>query len=531
MASTNYAEVNMVRWVEGQLAPIGGQTAYAFTFASRCKAVHGWYDLTETYCVAYLCESNLYVARGDGSALMDITPSSGIAPPTPPSEGGFGDEAYNTGPPNTYGTPRVLGADAAIDRVPDAFSLQNFGAILLAMTSADGRLLFWDPGGAPGTLAAPVVAKVTTPVCKVPTGRCFVVTAERFVQVFGALDSIYGGGFRRMAWCNQEDYTDWNYDDVTTQSGFIDLEPASPIITACATRNGTIFWTGKKAYVSRYLGLPYVYNYTELADNCTPWSPQSVVTTSAMCIWFSQQGAYTFDGTNVAAFGCMVRPWIDDDIDLLNVREQACAVHVANFNEFWWFFPQGPQTNPSGFNTRAVIYNYKEGWWSQAQCARSAGITASYTSHTIMTNGTVSYEHENGFIYNDCDLPWAETFDLNVLAYSKQTSPYLVGFQAGSTLSTVKQLIPDIKGDVANVLYSLFYRTSRSIGLPEQQTTPQPVRSNGYVDLRTTGRDIRLRIDLAVPAGQIVNGVASDGTVYPVTVGQHLIDAVARGDR
>ena len=59
--------------------------------------------------------------------------------------------------------------------------------------------------------------------------------------------------------------------------------------------------------------------------------------------------------------------------------------------------------------------------------------------------------------------------------------------------------MPDIEGAIGNVLYSLFYRNSRSLGVPELQTPPKPVRANGYVDFRTTGRDIRLRIDLAVP--------------------------------
>jgi hypothetical protein len=45
------------------------------------------------------------------------------------------------------------------------------------------------------------------------------------------------------------------------------------------------------------------------------------------------------------------------------------------------------------------------------------------------------------------------------------------------------------------------------------------VRTNGYVDFRTTGRDIRLKIELAGPK------------VLPFTIGQHLVDAVARGDR
>jgi hypothetical protein len=516
VSSTNYSEVNMARWVEGQLAPVGGQSKYNFSFASRCKKILGWYDLTQVYNVAYLCESNLYVDRG--GTLLDISPATPIIPPTPPSQGGYGDGSYNTGPPDTYGTPRDIGADAAIDRLPDAYSLENFGAILLAMTSADGRLLFWDPASAPGTLAA-----VVTPLSgsTVPHGRCFVVTSERFVQIFGATQdgtagAGQGGSFRRFAWCEQEDFTNWSYSDLTTQAGFIDIEPASPIITAIATRTGTLFFTAKKAYRSRYLGAPYIYNYDELGDNCTPWSPQSMVNTSSMVLWFSQQGPYSYDGTSILPVQCMVRAWIDDDIDLLQVREQACAVHVGNYNEFWWFFPQGPQTNPSGFNTRAVVYNYKEGWWAQARCARSAGITASYTSHTVMANGLVSYEHENGFVYWDCDLPWIETFDLNV---------------GGGKLITVKQMMPDIEGNITNVRYSLFYRNSRTLGLPELQTMRQTVRNNGYVDFRTTGRDMRLRIDLAIPAGVIIGGVASDGGVYPVTVGSHLIDFVPRGDR
>ena len=165
----------------------------------------------------------------------------GITPPTPPSVGGYGDGLYNDGPPNTYGTARTIGSDAAIDRLPDAFSLQNFGAVLLAMTSADGRLLHWDPASAPGTLATVVAPG---PSSTVPHGRCFVVTPERFVQVFGSyIDGTPsdGGSFRRFAWCEQEDYTNWNYLDVTTQAGFIDIEPASPIICAISTRTGTLF--------------------------------------------------------------------------------------------------------------------------------------------------------------------------------------------------------------------------------------------------------------------------------------------------
>jgi hypothetical protein len=112
-------------------------------------------------------------------------------------------------------------------------------------------------------------------------------------------------------------------------------------------------------------------------------------------------------------------------------------------------------------------------------------------------------------------LPFAESFDLNL-------NPGL--------LTTVKQMIPDVEAvdatdptAIANAIsalrYSIFYRNSRSLGAPELQSIQVPVRQDGYVDFRQTGRDIRLRIDVVTPV------------VEAFTLGQHLVDSVSRGDR
>ena len=493
------------------MSPVGGQSQYNFSFASRAKKIHGWFGLNQDYYVAFLCEAHLYVLTG--GALIDISPTPPINPPTPVGAGGYGDDIYNSSQP--YGMPPVISAVAAQDKVPSAYSLDNFGSILYAMTSSDGRLLMWDP--AVGGNA--VVQPPTTGRGPVPNGRCFVITNERYVMMFGTSSdgTVDDGKPNRFAWCDQENPGAWDYSDVTSQAGFLDIEPASPIICASATRNGIILFTAKKAYSSVYSGMPYIYNYTEIGTNCTPWSPQSISPTSSMIVWMSKQGMFAFDGTSILPMNCLVRPWVDDDIDLLQVREQACMVHVGDFNEVWWFFPQDGQTK----NSRCIYYSYKEGWWGMGQMARTAGITSSYTAHTIMADDLVAYQHEVPFAYPaNVPLPWAETYDLNL--------------NSGSMLTTVKQLIPDINGAVQNILYSLFYRMSRTVMVDsngnvvpvvEQQTPPKQVRSNGYVDFRVTGRDIRLRIEIGALPGQ------PRPAVYPVTVGQHLIDSVARGDR
>ncbi len=516
MKSSNWQETNLVRWREGQLMPMGGQAQLTrvvsgnetYKFASRCKRIHGWYGLDGVYHIAYLCEQHLYVDTG--GTLTDVSPTTPIAPPSG-TLGGFGDGLYSD---STYGTPRVIPSSVAITKIPDAYSLDNFGSILYAMTSADGRLLRWDPAvGGLAAVQAPVAGST------VPHGTCFVVTQERFIMIFGSTQDgtpSDGGSKRRFAWCDQENPGAWDYTNVTSQSGFLDIEPSSPIIAAIASRLGVLFWTAKKAYASKFLGLPFVYNYVELADGATPWSPQSVSTTSALTLWMSEQGVFSYDGTSILPVQCKIRPWIDDNFDNIGVRTLSFSAHLSQFSEWWWFFPE----LNSPFNTRAAVYNYKEGWWAQCRLSRSAGITSSYTSHPIFADDLFAYQHEVGAAYANYNmpvvLPYVESFDLNLTS--------------GGKLVTVKQMIPDIEAldatddgavasAIANLRYSLFYRNSRSLGAAEAQSPKIAVRSDGYVDFRTTGRDIRLRIDMAGTA------------IQPFTIGQHLIDMVQRGDR
>jgi hypothetical protein len=217
-------------------------------------------------------------------------------------------------------------------------------------------------------------------------------------------------------------------------------------------------------------------------------------------MWMSPQGSWLFDGTSINPIPCPIRAYIIDDIDEIQARFQACAVHLGLFNEFWWFYPQNGQT----YNTRAVFFNYREGWWSQCQMPRSAGITSSYTTAPIFADGQQAFRHESGTYYNDCPLPWADTFSLNLAS--------------GGRLTTAKQMIVDLDGDPANLRYQLYYRMSRLGKEAEKVTPPIVIRPDGYLDLRTTGRDIRMRCSVVGPE------------VTRFTLGQHLIDVAQRGD-
>jgi hypothetical protein len=121
-----------------------------------------------------------------------------------------------------------------------------------------------------------------------------------------------------------------------------------------------------------------------------------------------------------------------------------------------------------------------------------------------MADGFSVYQHELGNAYS-VGPPWAETFDLNLAN--------------GVRLVTVKQVMPDVKGDVGNVQFQFFTRMSRS-GIPEVLGSPLQIRPDGYVDTRLTARGIRMRIS-----------TINQTIINPFTVGQHLVDFAIRGDR
>ena len=393
-----------MRWVEGQLAPVGGQAQYAYPpFASRCRAIHGWYGLDGIHYIAYLCETNIYVDTG--GVLSEITPVDGMIAPLVPGEGGYSDGLYADG---LYATERPASL-LPIDVLPNAWSLDNFGQILLAMTSPDGRLAGVGPQrrrhGRPSRgddrgdeqrhrhRRRPARAAVRRHPGAVRLRSSAWSTTARRRRLDAAFRLVRSGEFPRLGFQQRH------------QPGGLPRHRAGEPDRGGAgdpQRHGLLD-RPQGVSISSFLGIPYVYNYVELGNNCTPWSPESVIVSSSMALWMSQQGMFSFDGTSIVPIACKVRPWVDDDIDLINVREQACAVHVGNFNEFWWFFPQLGQP----YNTRCIIYNYKEGWWSQGTMSRSAGITASFTAQTIMADGLVAFEHELGIFYGNAALPWA----------------------------------------------------------------------------------------------------------------------------
>lgn len=476
----NWREANLIRWDNATLLPVGGweKVNYAAT-ASPIRAVHRWNDNDGVQHTAFLCETHCYIDRGDGE-LFDVTPIDGIAPPAQPGMGGFGDDVYGT---DTYGDPRT--AYPRLNLPTPAYVLDNWGQQLLAMTSADGRLLKWDPES-PND---PLVEVSDAP----SSNKSFIVTPERHVMLFGV-----GGNDSEFKWSDEENYSEWT-PGTTTKAGGYTVSPAAPIMARYLTPFGILMFTGRTAYIIRHIGLPYVYNYEKIADCPPPYSPSAIVDIPDGAFWAAVNGFWIYNGVTASPVSCPIWDWIESLIDRSKSRFMASMVNVSPKFEVWFFFTSIAEE--SLYNDYVVIYNYKDNRWSMGKLGRNCGVSSPNDPNPIMATSNSVYKHESGWNYPDAPMPW-------ILSH-----PFNSG--GGSLLTTIRQMMVEVAGDTDAIVYRIEKRANPSGGATV--SPPKTIRSNGFVDVRETSRDLSIRLEM------VANKKWSQGVID--------IDMVARGKK
>jgi hypothetical protein len=483
---SNWREAHLVRWDQSTMRPVRGWSAEfsnLYPYGSRIRQMHRWTTNNGQIWTAYLCEKHCYVENN--GTFYDITPADGLVGPAT-NQGGYGDYLYDR---MVYGTGTRPGGNR-LDRFTPAYTLSNWGEELRAMTSNDGRLLKWAP-----TTVAPI--PVLTAVENAPTGNyTFRVTPERHIMLFGM-----DGKFDTFGWSDEEDDTDWSFTDIFSRAGFFDIQPKSPITAVRSFYGGILMCTMAAIYLIRHVGLPYVYSYEEVGKVAIPVTAQAIIDIPDGVFWPSVNGFWLFNGTSINPVPCDIWDWIVRNIDWPKTIFEGSTVHVSNQGEVWFFFVS---KDKPPYNSMAAIYDYRNRIWTMARVGRTCGFTFANDEVPIMSDGSQSFRHEVGFEYPGAELPWIETFPINS--------------QDGSQWITIKQLLPNVSMSAAAIQFNCVKVMDRADQRVEVYTPLRPVRANGYVDIRETARDIRLRINM----------VKNDdwGTVGPI-----LVDIVPRGQK
>lgn len=550
-----YWDANLVRWRNGQLMPVGGwQRVSATQLPSPARTLFPWATNSGLRLLALGCDTKLYVL--DGSTYDDITPADYVQ--TSSQVDGFGVWNYNA---EDYGTPRSVPAPGIT--MPFSWTMDNWGEELLAVSSSDGRLLRWKLGmataevpGKVGVTSITVSSNVATVITagdnvfargdqvtikgtsnallnatfsvsewistssfkfEIPipdttatggTAQSYVeqnnvavtVTPERHCVLIG-----YGGNYRRVAWSSREDYTNWNFADLTNTAGYLDLDTQNRLVTCAPVRDGTLIFTDDECWIMRFIGQPYVYSIERVGSNCGLLSPRSFASAAGRCIWLGRESFWMYDGGFVKPLACDVADAVFDQIDPTAGPLWTHGSDNGVFPEVWFWFPSVGNTSPN----RYVAFNYAEGWWTTGAMNRTAFSGSGVFNNPFGAGGDAAdqnyvYEHETGYTaagVSRVGSIWAETSSLNI--------------NNGSALTTVRQCIPDT-GYPSNATTLTVYSALTPEGT-ETTSGPFTQRADGYIDCRATGRDFRVRI-----------APTQDGDW---TIGNMRFDVAARGAR
>jgi hypothetical protein len=463
-------DAHLVRWSEGILRPIGGWVSLKNAAGAELQATgtprtaHAWRanDGGSWYAVGTVGAGVTRAYALSGFVLTDITlagTASGARDGTYISAGNYGQGPYGFG---LYGQGGAIGQLSP----PDVWSFDNFGEILVGTLTADGRALSWDKNPANDFVA----------ISGAPTlNRALVVTPERFLFVMGGTDCPACLGYtglpdrRRIVWPDQETLTTW-VPSGANQAGRFTLQTKGQIIAGRRTNQQTLIWTDADLHIATYIGVPFVYSFSQVGDNCGLIGPNAVAIAGNVAYWMSQKKFFLYDGV-VRPIPSEVSDYIFADLALAQ-RNKITAWPVPEFNEIWWFYPSG--SSPDLENDRYVAYNYVEKHWSIGRLARNAGVPSGVLSSPVLnTSDGKFYQHETAED-RGTEVPYVES------------GPIEMG--DGEQFLDVQTIIPDEKtlGDTFATFFVSNFPT-------EVETTYGPFSLANPTSVRFQARQIRVR--------------------------------------
>lgn len=285
--------------------------------------------------------------------------------------GFYGSGIYGNG---IYGIGTVLPPSTGTPIVATDWSLDNFGAILIATPVNDnpaspffqkgGATYFWNPTN-------PQVGPQVITQAPAFSDSMFVAMPQRQVVLLGTeFDGIQDPLLVR--WCDIADFTIW-IPQIINQAGSYRIPKGSKIVGGLQGPHQGVIWTDIGVWAMQYVNLPNVNEFTEIGSGCGLVGRRARTTMDGNIYWVSQSRFMSLSGGGVQEIPCPIWDVIFQEIDL----EFANNIRMggnSRFGEIMTFFP----TNGSnGAITKYVKYNTILNVWDFGTMRRTAWINES----------------------------------------------------------------------------------------------------------------------------------------------------------
>ena len=317
------------------------------------------------------------------------------------------------------------------------WSLDNFGDDAI-VNPRNGGIYFWDKSDGLTTRAVNLTAE--SGASDVPTKCLQVMTSDvdKHVIAFGA-NAIGSSDIDPLLvrFSDRESAVDWT-PTATNQAGGVQLSQGSTIIGALRTRQEILIWTDAGIVSMRFVGEPFIFSFTEVAEGPSIISPNAAATSNNRVYFMDRNGFYVYSGSTERV-PCTVLDYVLSDLN----QDQAYKVFAASndsVNEVMWFYPSGTSTEIDKY----VLYNYLEQTWSIGTTTdnfvRTAWNEATIYEHPIAaskndssSNTNYIYSHEIGHgDGNDSFTAYIESSDFDL-------EP------DGESFTFISKLIPDVE--------------------------------------------------------------------------------------
>ena len=302
---------------------------------------------------------------------------------------GWGAGSWGAG---TWGSSSSVAAAGQIR----LWSQDNFGEDLI-FNARGGGIYYWDESSGTGTRGINITSLAGASDTPTVALQIMVSDTDQHVIAFGVnpigssnIDPLF------VRFSDQENAADWT-PTATNSAGGVRINSGSEIIGAVQTRQEILIWTDVSLHSMRFIGAPFIFEFTRLSSDVSMISPNAAVNARGVVYFMDRRNFYVYNGA-VQPLPCSVKEFVFSNLN----QDQAFKVFAAennDYNEVTWFYPIGSADSEI---TNYVTYNYEENLWSVGTLDRGAwngGTTRQFPLATTVNDpgSNYLYEHEVGF--------------------------------------------------------------------------------------------------------------------------------------
>jgi len=249
----------------------------------------------------------------------------------------------------------------------------------------------------------------------------FMNTDNRTLIAYGAHDGVDDDPVN-IRWCDEENNTDWTATSANT-AGSLRCENGSEIVGAMSARSGHLISTDTAIYLFRYIGLPFVFSLSQIAEQSAMIGPHCSAELDGITYWMGKDGFYVYDGT-VSPLPCDVHQHVFSAVNQVQGHKVNCSAMRA-YNEVWWYYTTALEID------KYVCYNTIEKTWHIGDKSRTSQIDTSVVLAYPTgweADGTINAEElgttDNGdTIYYTLETSDIEVNDGQIYLHAKKLVP------------------------------------------------------------------------------------------------------------